>query len=55
MARAARDARFRQRLLTEVINQLLVGDLDAGKVMLRDYFRSGLSRAGDSQPQGGRS
>jgi len=43
MERAARDARFRQRLLTEAINQLLVGDLPAGKAMLRDYINATIS------------
>ncbi|MBI3596552.1 MAG: hypothetical protein HY203_05300 [Nitrospirae bacterium] len=38
MERAARDTRFRQRLLTEAINQFLAGDLAAGKAMLRDYI-----------------
>jgi hypothetical protein len=38
MERAARDSRFRQRLLTEAINQWLVGDPAAGKAMLRDYI-----------------
>jgi hypothetical protein len=38
MDRAARDARFTQRLLGEAVNQLLVGDLAAGKAMLRDYI-----------------
>jgi hypothetical protein len=38
MERAARDTRFRQRLLTESINQFLAGDLAAGKAMLRDYI-----------------
>ena len=41
--RAAHDGRFRERLLTEAINQLLVGDPAAGKAMLRDYIGSGLS------------
>jgi len=40
MERAARDTRFRQRLLTEAINQLLAGDLAAGKAMLRDYINA---------------
>jgi DNA-binding phage protein len=43
MERAARDARFRERLLTEAINQLLVGDLAAGKAMLRDYIHATIS------------
>jgi len=43
MERAARDVRFRQHLLTEAINQLLVGDLPAGKAMLRDYINATIS------------
>ena len=43
MERAARDARFRQRLLIEAINQLLTGDLAAGKAMLRDYVNATIS------------
>ena len=43
MARAAHDARFREHLLTEAINQLLVGDLAAGKAMLRDYINATIS------------
>ena len=39
MERAARDTRFRQRLLPEAINPLLAGDLAAGKAMLRDYIK----------------
>ncbi len=40
MERAARDARFRRRLLIEAINQLLTGDLAAGKAILRDYINA---------------
>jgi len=43
MERATRDARFRQHLLTEAINQLLAGDLAAGKAMLRDYIHATIS------------
>ncbi len=43
MQRAARDARFRHHLLAEAINQLLSGDLAAGKVMLRDYINATIS------------
>jgi DNA-binding phage protein len=43
MERVARDTRFRQRLLTEAINQLLAGDLAAGKAMLRDYINATIS------------
>lgn len=43
MERAERDARFRQHLLIEAINQLLSGDLAAGKAMLRDYINATIS------------
>jgi len=43
MERAARDARFRQHLLIEAINQLLAGDLAAGKAMLRDDVNATMS------------
>jgi len=39
-ARAQGDARFRAAMLTEAINELLVGDLDTGKAMLRDYVNA---------------
>jgi hypothetical protein len=38
MERAARDARFRGRLLMEATDQLLTGDLAAGRAMLHDYI-----------------
>jgi DNA-binding phage protein len=34
------DARFREAMLTEAINELLAGDLEAGKAMLRDYVNA---------------
>ena len=34
------DTRFREAMLTEAINELLAGDLDAGKAMLRDYVNA---------------
>ena len=43
MKRAAHDVRFRHHLLTEAINQLLSGDLAAGKAMLRDYIHATIS------------
>jgi len=43
MERAARDARFRERLLTEAMNEWLSGDLNAGKAMLRDYINATIS------------
>jgi DNA-binding phage protein len=40
LARAQADRRFRQALLTEAVNELLAGDLEAGKAMLRDYINA---------------
>ncbi|MEW5746627.1 MAG: transcriptional regulator [Nitrospirota bacterium] len=40
MERAARDAKFRRGLLTEAVNEILEGNLDAGKAMLRDYINA---------------
>ncbi len=42
-ARAQGDARFRAAMLTEAINELLTGDLDAGRAMLRDYINATLT------------
>ena len=39
-ARAERDATFRAALLTEAAEQLLAGDLDTGKAILRDYINA---------------
>lgn len=38
--RAQSDARFRAAMLTEALNNLLAGDLDTGKAMLRDYVNA---------------
>lgn len=38
--RARRDRRFRQAMLTEAVNELLGGDVEAGKAMLRDYINA---------------
>ena len=35
-----RDTRFRSAMLTEAINELLSGDLDIGRAMLRDYVNA---------------
>lgn len=40
MTRAQRDGRFRAAMLTEAINELLAGDLNVGKAMLRDYVNA---------------
>jgi DNA-binding phage protein len=39
-ARAERDPAFRAALLTEAAEQLLAGDLAAGKAVLRDYINA---------------
>ena len=39
-ARARRDAEFREALLQEAVECLLSGDLDAGKIVLRDYINA---------------
>lgn len=39
-ARARRDSAFREGLLKEGIECLLSGDLDAGKIVLRDYINA---------------
>ncbi len=39
-SRAQSDRRFREALLTEAINELLAGDLQAGKAVLRDYVNA---------------
>ena len=41
-ARAQRDPAFRQGLLEEGIECLLAGDLDTGKVVLRDYINAAI-------------
>ena len=39
-ARAARDPAFREGLLKEGVECLLTGDVDAGKIVLRDYINA---------------
>ena len=39
-ARAARDQAFREELLKEGVECLLAGDVDAGKIVLRDYINA---------------
>ena len=39
-ARVARDPAFKRALLTEGVNALLEGDVDAGKTVLRDYINA---------------
>lgn len=40
MDRASSDPTFRRQMLTEAVNELLAGDLGAGKAMLRDYINA---------------
>ena len=40
MDRALSDSAYRRQMLTEAVNELLAGDLDAGKAMLRDYINA---------------
>ena len=40
MDRALSDSAYRRHMLTEAVNELLAGDLDAGKAMLRDYINA---------------
>jgi DNA-binding phage protein len=52
LARAQRDARFRQALFTEAINAFLSGDTSTGKAILRDFVNAtvgfeGLAKAVD--------
>lgn len=39
-ARAERDAAFREALLTEAVEQLLGGEVETGKAILRDYINA---------------
>jgi DNA-binding phage protein len=39
-ARAARDPAFREALLTEAVEQLLAGEVEIGKAVLRDYINA---------------
>ena len=51
-ARAQDDARFRAAMLTEAVNELLAGDLEAGKAMLRDYVNATLTFDGLAKETG---
>jgi len=41
-ARAARDPAFRRALFQEAVQTLLQGDIDAGRVAIRDYINATL-------------
>jgi DNA-binding phage protein len=51
-ARAQDDTRFREAMLTEAINELLAGDLEAGKAMLRDYVNATITFEGLAKKTG---
>jgi DNA-binding phage protein len=40
MKRASRDEQYRKGLLAEAVNELLEGNLDVGKAVLRDYINA---------------
>lgn len=40
MARAKKDKKFCEAMLSEAITELLSGDVDAGKAILRDYINA---------------
>ena len=44
--RAEGDAQFRRHLLTEAVNELLAGDLNTGKSILRDYINATITFEG---------
>src|SRR5215475_799860 len=55
-ARAGRDPAFREALLTEAVEQLLAGELEDGKAVLRDYINAtigfeGLAKATGTPPK----
>ena len=41
--RAVHDPAFRREMLTEAVHELLAGDLEAGKAMLRDYINAAIT------------
>ncbi|MGW8178513.1 MAG: helix-turn-helix domain-containing transcriptional regulator [bacterium] len=44
--RAENDAEFRRHMLIEAVNELLAGDLNAGKSLLRDYINATITFEG---------
>lgn len=49
-ARARRDPAFRRALLREALDLMLAGDVEAGKIVLRDYINAtvGFEELGDA-------
>lgn len=46
LTRAENDTEFRRHMLTEAVNELLAGDLNAGKAILRDYINATITFEG---------
>jgi DNA-binding phage protein len=46
LKRAENDADFRRHMLTEAVNELIAGDLNAGKSILRDYINATITFEG---------
>ncbi len=46
LRRAEKDSAFRRAMLVEAVNELLAGDLNAGKAMLRDYINATITFEG---------
>ncbi len=46
LKRAEKDASFRKEMLVEAVNELLAGDLNAGKAILRDYINATITFEG---------
>lgn len=46
LQRAEGDVEFRRHMLTEAVNELIGGDLDAGKAILRDYINATITFEG---------
>lgn len=40
LRRVEKDSKFRRQMLIEAVNELLLGDLEAGKAILRDYINA---------------
>jgi len=52
LKRAQKDVSFRRELLIEAVNELLAGNLDAGKAVLRDYINATITFEGLAQKTG---
>jgi len=52
LKRAEKDSSFRRQLLIEAVNELLAGDLTAGKAILRDYINATITFEGLAEKTG---